>query len=55
MVKTTEEILLGSTKYLNGHRIKLQLYGGYRWQQRHMELDAPGSFWTAMFQVEFGI
>jgi hypothetical protein len=55
LVKTTEEILLGSTKYLNGHRIKLQLYGGYRWQQRHMELDAPGNSWTAMFQVEFGI
>ena len=28
---------------------------GYRWQQRQMALDAPGSSWTAMFQVEFGI
>lgn len=51
----TEELLLGTTKYLNGHRIKLQLYGGYRWVERRMALDAPGNAWTAMFQVEFGI
>jgi phosphate-selective porin OprO/OprP len=55
LAKTTEELLLGSTKYLNGHRIKLQIYAGYRWQQRQMALDAAGSSWTAMFQVEFGI
>lgn len=55
LAKTTEELLLGSTKYLNGHRIKLQVYAGYRWQQRQMALDAAGSSWTAMFQVEFGI
>ena len=51
----TEELLLGSSKYLNGHRIKLQLYVGYRWQEHQMALDAPGSAWTTMFQVEFGI
>jgi hypothetical protein len=51
----TEELLLGSTKYLNGHRIKLQLYLGYRWIEQRMALDAPGNNWTGMFQVEFGI
>lgn len=51
----TEEVLLGSTKYLNDHRIKLQFYGGYRWIGSHMALDAPLNSWTALFQVEFGI
>lgn len=51
----TEELLLGTTKYLNGHRIKLQLYMGYRWQEQRMALDASGSAWTTLFQVEFGI
>lgn len=51
----TEEFLLGSTKYLNGHRIKVQLYLGYRWVEQRMALDAPGNSWTGMFQVEFGI
>lgn len=52
---TTEECLLGLSKYLNGHRIKLQTYAGYRWLRSDMALDAPGNTWTAMFQVEFGI
>jgi len=50
-----EEILLGSTKYLNGHRIKLQAYVGYRWTGSNMALDGPLNSWTTMFQVEFGI
>ncbi len=49
----SEEVLLGSTRYLNGHRIKLQLYTGYRWANGI--LTDPASFWTTMFQVEFGI
>ena len=53
--KRTEEVLLGSTRYINGHRIKLQLYVGYRWLQRKMATDAPGNSWTTMFQIEFGI
>ncbi|MBL7944761.1 MAG: porin [Flavobacteriales bacterium] len=51
----TEECLLGVTRYLNGHRIKLQTYAGYRWLRGDMALDASGNAWTAMFQVEFGI
>jgi hypothetical protein len=51
----TEEVLLGSTKYLNGHRIKLQLYLGYRWLEQSMALNGAGNAWTTMFQVEFGI
>lgn len=51
----TEEVLLGSTKYLNGHRIKLQFYAGYRWVGSEMAFDAPLNSWTALLQVEFGI
>lgn len=53
--KRVEEALLGLNKYLNGHRIKLQGYVGYRWQQGLIQLDHPGNNWTAMFQIEFGI
>lgn len=53
--RRTEELLLGSSKYLNGHRIKLQTYLGYRWSFGQMALDHPGNNWTVMFQVEFGI
>ncbi len=52
---TTEETLIGATKYLNGHRIKLQAYTGYRWTEGQMTLDHPGNNWTMLFQVEFGI
>ena len=52
---TTEEMLLGATRYLNGHRIKLQCYTGYRWLKGNMATDGPGNSWTALFQVEFGI
>ena len=51
----TEEVLLGSTKYLNGHRIKLQVYAGYRWTDAEMDFDHAGNAWTMLFQVEFGI
>ncbi len=50
-----EEALLGVNKYLNGHRIKLQWFGGYRWIEGRAGLDAAGNAWTTMFQVEFGI
>ncbi len=51
----TEEFLLGASKYLSGHRIKLQTYLGYRWLNGQMDLGSTGNAWTAMFQVEFGI
>ena len=53
--KRTEEALLGAGRYLNGHRIKLQSYLGYRWYQGRMDPTAPRTAWTLMFQVEFGI
>jgi hypothetical protein len=53
LMRRTEELQLGTTRYLNGHRIKLQFYTGYRWLEA--EFDHPNSYWTAMFQVEFGI
>lgn len=53
--KNTEETLLGASKYLNGHRIKLQAYAGYRWLDGNMALHHTGNNWTMLFQVEFGI
>lgn len=50
-----EEALLGVNRYLNGHRIKLQWYAGYRWMRGDAALSAPGNSWTTMFQIEFGI
>src|SRR5690606_2444639 len=47
-VPFTEEALLGGTRYLNGHRIKLQLYVGYRWLGRRMALAGPGNAWATL-------
>jgi phosphate-selective porin OprO and OprP len=49
-----EELWLGVSKYLNGHRIKLQWHAAYRWRES-MQLSNPGNFWSCMMQVEFGI
>ena len=51
----TEESLLGINRYLNGHRIKLQWYAGYRWIEGMAAFDHSGNSWTTLFQVEFGI
>ncbi|MBK8227019.1 MAG: porin [Flavobacteriales bacterium] len=51
----TEESLLGINRYLNGHRIKLQWYAGYRWTEGMAAFDHDGNSWTTLFQVEFGI
>lgn len=51
----TEEALLGASRYLNGHRIKLQGFAGYRWTEEQPALDHPGNSWTVLIQVEFGI
>lgn len=50
-----EESLLGVNRYLNGHRIKLQWYAGYRWIQGDARFGTAGNSWTTMFQIEFGI
>jgi hypothetical protein len=44
-------ILAGITRYINGHRIKTQLFGGYE----KSALPSSRSFFSLMFQVEFGI
>jgi len=51
----TDEALLGCTRYLNGHRIKLQAYTGYRWINAEPAFETRGNNWTLLFQVEFGI
>lgn len=51
----TEEALLGVNRYLNGHRIKVQWYAGYRWTKGDAAFDYAGNSWTTLFQIEFGI
>lgn len=50
-----DELLLGFTRYLNGHRIKLQTNFGYRWVERTSSIAGLSSGVTGTFQVEFGI
>lgn len=50
-----DETLLGVTRYLNGHRIKIQGNVGYHWADGDESLEHHGNNWTAMLQVEFGI
>lgn len=50
-----EESTLGSTYYLNGHRIKVQGNLTYRWYDTNAELSHQNNRWAAMFQIEFGI
>lgn len=51
----TDEALVGVTRYLSGHRIKIQGNIGYRWLDGNQSLEHPGNNWTGMVQVEFGI
>ncbi len=48
-------VLLGSSRYLNGHRIKLQSFVGYEWFPELAATSSNKDFWVLMFQVEFGI
>lgn len=50
-----EESILGYTRYLNGHRIKIQGNVGYSWSDANFELQDTDNFWSLTFQVEFGI
>lgn len=51
-----EEILLGVTRYLRGHRVKLQSHlGYYRYSGDSPLLSLPNDHFTLMFQLEFGI
>ena len=53
---TQHESWLGLTKYINGHRIKLQGNVIYNWQPGHFEPDNTGkNSWSCLFQAEFGI
>ncbi len=50
-----EEAALGYSRYLNGHRIKLQGNLGYAWSNGQIEVINLDNYWFATFQVEFGI
>lgn len=53
--KRAEEAILGYTRYLNGHRIKIQANFGYGWLDAAPELNDYDNYWFGTFQVEFGI
>lgn len=53
--KQAEETILGYTRYLNGHRIKIQGNLGYSWFDAVPALQEVDNFWFGTFQVEFGI
>jgi hypothetical protein len=50
-----DEMLLGFSRYVNGHRIKFQANFGYKWLEGLSNFESTGNSWTGMFQVEFGI
>ncbi|MBC6368592.1 porin [Algoriphagus sp. AK58] len=50
-----EELALGFSRYLNGHRIKIQGNVGYGWSNNTLQLINTSNFWFGVFQVEFGI
>ena len=50
-----DEAMLGVTRYINGHRIKIQGNVGYRWLDGMESLKNEGNNWTGLVQVEFGI
>lgn len=50
-----EDIWLGASRYINGHRIKMQWYVGYSCRDGDLRRDHPGNAWTTLVQMEFGI
>jgi len=50
-----EEAAFGYSRYLNGHRIKLQGNLGYVWNNGQIHVVNLQNYWFATFQVEFGI
>ncbi len=53
--KQGDELAFGYSRYLNGHRIKLQGNFGYGWSNNERTLVNAANFWFTTFQVEFGI
>lgn len=53
--ESIDETLFGITRYLNGHRIKIQGNIGYRWLTSKAAPNRSDNSFTGMFQVEFGI
>ena len=50
-----DEVALGFSRYLNGHRIKIQGNFGYGWANNEWNLVNTSNFWFGTFQVEFGL
>lgn len=50
-----DETTLGYSRYIHGHRIKLQGNAGYQWLNGTSDLSSTDNTWIFVFQVEFGI
>jgi len=53
--KQGDELAMSFSRYLNGHRIKLQGNFGYGWSNDEWKLVNTANFWFTTFQIEFGI
>jgi hypothetical protein len=53
--KKIEQVEVGVTKYLNGHRLKVQGNVIYNTRTELVNDSFSGGFWSAVFQVELGI
>jgi phosphate-selective porin OprO and OprP len=53
--KKVEQIEAGVTKYLAGHRVKIQGNLLYNNQTNRVDGSFAGGYWSAIFQVELGI
>lgn len=54
-MERAEELWLGYTRYINGHRIKVQSAVIYHWEDARPDLDHAGNRWGLMLQMEVGI
>jgi phosphate-selective porin OprO/OprP len=53
--KYTEEAVIGYSRYIKGHRVKIQGNFGYGWFDTVLDLEDVDNFWFGTLQVEFGI
>jgi phosphate-selective porin OprO and OprP len=53
--KTIEQVEAGVTKYLVGHRVKIQGNVIYNNQTNSLDNSWADGYWSAIFQVELGI
>ena len=55
LLRRQEELWLGVSRYIHGHRIKVQSAVIHHWRDGVLELDHGGNRWGLMLQMEVGI